>query len=159
MMGIVVFSYGFPNEITANKTLSEIAVAHAKRLEILILTQREVTIPGAQYVDQYHGQGAHPTLRVARKAVMWAHILKMDYLWVVAMPPHMWRCLRDLKYAIEESGFDIKIRSIDQALEIPYEKWFSGDSQQWYTKTATRWYTRETLLKLMPMRLYTMIAS
>ncbi len=124
-----------------------------------IITQHEIRIVGADYVDAPGPQGPIPTLRLSRAAVQWAHWHGLDELIIVAAKPHVWRCVRDLKYAAQEVNFKIDIRPSRLIDKVPRDHWFRGDSRQWYTQNQIAWHMRDSILRVMPMFFYTRIAS
>lgn len=157
--GIVAFSFGFPDTIAANLEIALMADREAKARFAPILTQREVRMHDAEYVDADGPQGPTPTLRMCRKAVQWAHSRGLDELVIVAAQPHLWRCIRDMKYAVREVNFDIAVSDSDLIYGVAPENWFRGDSEQWCTNNRIAWYLRDTILRIMPMCIYARIAS
>ncbi|OGG58642.1 hypothetical protein A2765_02875 [Candidatus Kaiserbacteria bacterium RIFCSPHIGHO2_01_FULL_56_24] len=157
--GIVAFAFGFPDTVVANLAIARLAYEEASRLSAPIYTQHEVHVHGAEYVDAPGPQGPIPTLRLCRAAVQWAHLRGLDEIVIGAAKPHLWRCIRDLEYAVQEVNFPIAVRASGYINKVAPEDWFRGDSQQWYTNNRLAWYLRDTILRIMPMFIYARIAS
>ena len=157
--GIVVFAFGFPTGIVANQRLTEIAKQEISRDSVPVITQHEIVLDGAEYVDTPGPEGPIPTLRLCRKAVQWAHLRGLDELVIVAAKPHLWRCIRDMKHSVREVNFNIAVYASELIHDVPPEDWFRGDSKQWYTNNRLAWYLRDTILRIMPMSIYRRIAS
>lgn len=126
-----------------------------------IFTQEDVfTEPGIE-TDRIGEQPGNPpsTLRFARGAVRWANRNKFDELWVVAAEPHLWRCVRDLKEAVRESGENIDVWVCEEGGQYRDNSWFCNESSQKRTRSAEAWNRRERVLKLMPFFIYKLIAG
>lgn len=157
--GIVVFGFGFPTDIVANQLLTEMAKWEMSLDSTPVFTQREIVLDGAEYSDAPGPQGPMTTLRVCRAAVQWAHLRGLDEIMIIAAKPHLWRCLRDMRYAAREVNFDIKVYASDLIENVSSKQWFRGDSEQWCTKSRVVWYLRDSILRIMPMSIYRRIAS
>ncbi len=159
--GIVAFAFGAPYNISSNDLLSKIASCKARAIKAPIYTQLDIRINfevKVEYTDEIKGKPP-PTFRMARGAVQWAKSQGITELWVCAAEPHLWRCLRDLKYAVREAGLRIEIR-IYKTIEWYSEKcWFCPDSTQARTRSRGNWQLREKILRRLPMFLYKFIAS
>lgn len=160
--GVIAFAFGAPANIRSNVRLAEIATKKACELDAAIFTQRDVwIILGAEveHADEQIGGNPPSTLRIARKAVRWAVKMEISELWVVAANPHLWRCLRDLRYAVCEAGLKIPVWPCKEIYSYPDGKWFCPDSTQERTQTKKAWEKREWILRHMPMFFYKFIAS
>ena len=100
-----------------------------------------------------------PTLRVCRGAVRWAMRLGLDELWIVCAKPHLWRCERDLKYAVSEAKAQIAVRICEEVEQYPEDEWFCSDSTQERTQSREAWDKRERIIKIMPFFVYKLVAS
>lgn len=161
--GIVAFAFGAPAKIRSNASISLIVARKAAELKAPVFTQQDVQIirSGIEviYVKEKPGDPP-PTLRIARIAVRWAREQGIRELWIIAAGPHVWRCERDLKYAVSEVNALIKVRvckEIKQNREI--DPWYCRDSSQSRTRSFFNWWSREAILRLMPMFLYKRIAG
>ncbi len=162
-VGIVAFSFGAPSAIPANQHIARIARNHAIALKASIYTQPDIQINNKEgvevlYTHQKNGNPP-PTLRIARRAVQWAHQQGIKELLVVAAEPHLWRCVRDLKYASKEARMRIHIRISSEPELYPEEEWFCANSTQERTQSKKNWERQERILRHLPMFLYKRIAS
>jgi hypothetical protein len=112
MKGIVAFAFGVPDSIWSNRAIAQIASIKARDLGAPIFTQLDVPIPYWVAADRANEEAGNPppTLRIAREAVLWAKLRSIEELWVVAAGPHLWRVVRDLKYAIHEAETEAQIK-------------------------------------------------
>ncbi|MCX6764540.1 MAG: hypothetical protein NTU58_02420 [Candidatus Nealsonbacteria bacterium] len=139
----------------------------AKEIKASIYTQFDISInPGegdikdikVVYTEETQGNSP-PTLRIARGAVYWAEALELEELWIVAAVPHLWRCERDLKYAVREVGLQIDIHICEDVYKYPEDEWYCFESKQIRTRSQKDWKKRENKLKKMPMFIYKRIAK
>lgn len=159
--GVVALAFGVPSSIESNRVIAELAMSHARKLQAPIFTQTDVSIP-AEYDVEYQQQEPDqppPTLCIARAAVEWAVRRKINDLCVVGAKPHLWRCTRDLQFAIEERGATISIRYPEEIAHFPSTTWYCRDSTQGRTRSRWSWLKRELILMLMPMFIYKRVAS
>jgi hypothetical protein len=161
-IGIVVFAFGSPENIFPNRFLANAAIAQARRFGVDIFTQRDIPINDKDIKVEYIKENDFPppTLRIARAAVRWAKKKGFKQLRVIAAKPHMWRCIRDLQYAIKEIGIQGSLGALPIHLrEIPEDEWFDLKSTQKRTRSARAWWKRERIIRRMPMWLYKLVAS
>jgi hypothetical protein len=165
--GIVALAFGMPSSIASNIALKDAANAAAWTLNAPIFTQHDCGIAPddspihVEYVTETIGSPP-PTLRICRAAALWAEEYRLEELHVVAAPPHLWRCLRDMRMALTERRMDIPVYGFaDEALRDAYAPtlWFSAHGTQWYTNRAWRWRLRDFILKMTPWWLYSLIAG
>jgi len=159
--GIAVFAFGVPYNINSNKLIAEIASRKAREIKAPIYTQLDIRINSevkVEYINEIQGNPP-PTLRMARGAIHWAKFNEITELWVCAAKPHLWRCLRDLKYAANESGIKIEIKICEMIKWYSENYWFCPDSTQEFTRSRENWQLREKILQRMPIFLYKFIAS
>lgn len=158
--GIVAFAFGTPHTISSNQRIARIASQMAHALDIPVYTQFDIHCePGVEVEYTSEPGDPPPTLRIARGAVQWAKQREFRELWIVAAKPHLWRCIRDLTYAVRKARVEIKVlvcKEIEQSTE---SDWFCPDSTQARTRSWENWYGRERILKLMPIFLYKYLAS
>ena len=177
---VVAFAFGAPSNITSNGRIAEIAVKKAIELacpadirQALIYSQKDVyfsyslkrLVPPAmsafvnvQYTAEAEGDSP-PTLRMARGAVAWAKRLGIGELWIVAAKPHLWRCKRDLEYAVREARARIKVCVCGEIASSREDEWYCPESTQPRVCSKEAWRKRERILELMPMFIYKLIAS
>jgi hypothetical protein len=160
--GVVAFAFG-DGDIPPNHEIALVAERHAYADGEVweILTQKEVPIyrsAGDPYFIEYISEQANgePTLRIARWMVARAVKLGIKKLIVVAAGPHVWRCMRDLRYAIKESGVQIQL---EQSQFSSFKAWFCEESSQSRTRSFRAWWPRELILRCIPMWIYTLIAG
>jgi len=98
----------------------------------------------------------HPaaTLEIAFQCVDWAIQRRILILWVVGAEPHLWRCIRDLRYAIRKAGVEVAIAIATEVYEIPESIWFCPDSSQSFHRTRAQWEQSDWIMRNMPMFLY-----
>lgn len=129
----------------------------------------ELLYGGSEFCIKKFYQGADgppPTLRIARWAVKEAKKDGVTHLLVIAAKPHIKRCLRDMRFAMVESGEDLPF---DEFMESPHaaiycappsgQNWYSKESKQYRTQSSWKWWPREIILRLLPMWLYKRVAS
>lgn len=159
--GIVAFAFGVPYNINSNKLIAEIASRKAREIKAPIYTQLDIRINSevkVEYINEIQGNPP-PTLRMARGAIHWAKFNEITEIWVCAAEPHLWRCLRDLKYASSEAGIQIEIRICETIKWYSENYWFCADSTQARTRSREAWQKREKILRRMPISFYKLIAS
>lgn len=163
--GIIAFAFGVPSTTLPNRRIGAIASAKAYTLCAPVFTQRDVPIweeVSTEYVAEIPGEPP-PTLRIARAAVEWAQTRGIGTLWVAAAHntggSHLNRCLRDLRYAVRETGHRMTVRVCEDIFPYPRREWFSKSSIQPRTQSLGSWWSRELLARLLPMWLYKRVAS
>lgn len=157
---VVAFAFGAPSSIGSNRCIALIARRKAEKLSATVYAQLDVGIGSGLTVEHPDRISGTPpsTLLIARKAVQWAKRKGVRELWVSAASPHLWRCLRDLKYAIRQEKVQIEVCVCAEIERYP-EEWYCPDSEQRRTRSRKQWWRREIVLRLMPMCLYKIIAS
>lgn len=159
--GIVTYAFGVPSTTPPNRLLAEITCKAAEHHIAPVYTQQDIKLPDhvdVSYVEEQPGSPP-PTLRIARRAMLWAREKQLTHLVVVAAGPHMWRALRDTRRAAIEAGLEIDIRQSSEVNAIPEESWFSEESVQQRVRTPKDWNGRERLLHLMPFWVYKRVVS
>ena len=160
-IGIVAFAFGVPCIIRSNQFIAYIASWQARNFGAPVYTQLDVCIePGieVQYTDE-QADSPPSTLQIARGAIQWAKHLGFTELWIVAAKPHLWRCIRDLTYAVQEAGVQIRICVCQEIEHYPEDQWFCLASTQERTRSKQGWQKRERFLKLLPMWVYKHVAN
>lgn len=148
---VIAFAFS-TQKFGQNRWISETALKLAAEKNADIFTQGEFLDipPGAKvdYVNESFEKPA-PTLRIALEAVRWAEKKMVSRFFVVAAPPHLRRCLRDLKYALKLGKSEI---TLDPYLPVsPKEiRWFTKDTRQARTRFRFLWYLREVVIFLLP---------
>lgn len=172
LVGIVAFAFGVPHFTLSNKCIAEIAMRKAlsqgewSQGDVVtpapIYTQQDIQLPrflGKRYRVKEKEGNPPPTLRIARGAVKWAKQRGIRRLWVVAARPHLWRCVRDLEYAVCEANAQIEVFACKEIMQAPESKWFDPDSTQKRVHSFWKWWPREIILRLMPMAIYKRVAG
>jgi len=156
-IGVIGFAFGVDCNIISNVYVGKTATDKG----VPIFTQKDLFIENPTSTVDYieEKEDPPPTLRIAREAVKWAMKLGIKELWVAAARPHLWRCVRDLKYAIKEAGVQIQVRVCDEIGMYPKKEWFCSNSTQKRTRSPKDWWPREIILRLMPMFIYKRIAG
>ncbi len=159
MEGIVAQAFGVPSSLLSNRLISEIASRKARELCAPVYTQVDVMVEPKIEVEFTKEQPGYPppTLRIARGAVQWAMRRGITNLLIVAAKPHMWRCVRDLTYAVREAGAQIKVNACEE-VRLYSNEWFCVESGQKRTRTKWEWWSRELIIMLMPFFIYKRIA-
>ena len=146
-----------PAGIPSNLAISRITFDMASQYGLPIFTQKDLIClgPGADatYVAE---KPNHPaaTLEIAFQCVDWAIQRRILILWVVGAEPHLWRCIRDLRYAIRKAGVEVAIVIATEVYEIPESIWFCPDSSQSFHRTRAQWEQSDWIMRNMPMFLY-----
>lgn len=159
--GVVAFAFGVPDSINSNVCIASIAQQQACEVEGPIYTQRDVRVKPdveVKYTEE-EPNNPPPTLRIARGAVRWAQQLGLDELWIACAKPHLWRCKRDLEFAVREAGAQITVRVCEDIERYPENEWYCLNSTQPRVRSREEWRKRERVLERMPMFLYKYIAS
>ncbi|MBI4084936.1 MAG: hypothetical protein HY432_00245 [Candidatus Liptonbacteria bacterium] len=154
--GIVAFAFGRPASISSNRRIAEIAAKNAREFKAPICTQLDIEL--SREFDVHRAWESPdkppPTLRLARTAAYWATERGITHLWIVAAKPHLWRCERDLKYAIREAEAKVEVDVLEEVFESTSDEWFCQDSSQKHTRSRKEWEKRERILKITPLFLY-----
>jgi len=153
---ITALAFGVPSTIAANEYIGAIASAKARALGAPVYTQLDVPIdPGVEVMHTLEVPGEPPpTLRIARGAVALAKREQVGELWVVAAKPHIWRCVRDFKFAIRETDAELEVHVCEDINLILKNEWYCSDSAQARTRSRLAFWPREFVLRAMPMFLY-----
>jgi hypothetical protein len=160
--GIVTFGFGLPKTVRSNELLAQITKRKSRELCAPIFTQSSSIVVNGQFGVSYMLEEVNkpsPTIDVARCAVGWAKVRGLEKLLVVAAKPHMWRCVRDLKYAAKESAAQVKIERCKEIDTYSEDIWFCNDSSQTRSRSKIKWYIREYLLRCLPIAIYKRIAT
>ena len=160
--GIVAFAFGTPSTIDSNLRIAQIADTWSGLYNgARIYTQEDVPVRRKRSVHTIRQAACTdppPTLRIARGVVRWALWHRINELWIVCATPHLWRCKRDLAFAIGELGADIDVHVCPEVEREP-DGWFCPESTQPRTQSEQAWKRRERILYWMPMFLYTRLAA
>lgn len=91
-----------------------------------------------------HQPGEHiSSLAIIEQFAQAAKVNGWKAVKLVAARQHLWRCARDLREALPEVYVD----------RIPVETAYLPDIQPWVT-SPLRWWTRESIIRILPWRLY-----
>ena len=159
--GIVAFAFGVPANIRSNNLIAQIAANKALSLKAPVFTHLDIQFSKSDYgvIDVERIKEEEPdyppsTLQIARAAVDWARQRGIRELWIVAAVPHVWRCERDLKYAVSGVNASIKIQVCGEIKRHKDDLWFDPKSFQPRTRSSSKWWRREIILRILPMFLY-----
>lgn len=157
--GIIVFAFGQPSTISANKHLADFSRSLALSLGIkYVFTQRDIGIDSIInffIVERVEEDEKPPsTLFIAQKSLAWAKSHNLEGVVVFAAPQHRWRCLRDIKKVY----FGSNIRIIVPKVPNDHSFWYNRDSTQARTRSWLLWWPREILLRLLPFFIYKRVA-
>ena len=159
---VIAFAFGVPSTLPSNKAIAAIANVVATTCECQIFTQSDAGLDSPNVILAIEEEGAPPpTLRIAREAAV--HILQHDVgtIWIVAARPHLWRCIRDTKAALQalnQSSVQIKV-PWKLLNEYNMRTWLCLESNQPRTRSWWNWWSREVILMLIPFWLYQLVAS
>lgn len=91
-----------------------------------------------------HQPGDHiSSLAIIEQFAQAAKVNNWKVVKLVAARQHLWRCARDLEKILPEVDID----------KIPVETAYLPDIQPWVT-SPLRWWTRESIIRILPWRLY-----
>jgi len=162
--GILAFAFGAPETILSNQRIASIASKKASELGVSVYSQLDIgriinnTDIEVEITKEKPGKPPS-TLRLVQGAVEWARRKAITDIWIVAAKPHLWRCIRDLTYTIQEAKLEIKIHICEEIEQYPENEWFCSDSTQKRTQSRKNWERREWIIKLIPFFIYKLIAS
>jgi len=158
--GIVAQAFGAPYTVHSNKIIAQIASQKAQEFSAPVYTQLDVLIKEGIDVEYTYEQPGvpPPTLRMARDTVKWAKRKGFRKLWIIAAKPHLWRCIRDFTYAVQETKEQIEIHSCKEIEQYSDSVWFCTNSKQVRTRSKWNWWSRELIIKLIPFSIYKRIA-
>lgn len=157
----MAFAYGAPYTILSNQQIAKIASEKSRGHFAPAFTQMDVALDkdiDIYYVEENAGSPP-PILRIAREAVQWARRRGIRKLWIVAAMPHIWRCERDLRYAVKEAGSSIEVETCEEIGQFTENSWYCLNSTQNRTRSAKSWRSQERILKLMPVSIYKLVDS
>jgi len=162
--GIVVFAFGAPHTTAANRRLATVAHRWARLMYASIFTQTAIQFEASSepidvsYCQERRGNPLS-TLRIAREAAKWAAVNQIHEMWIIAAPSHMWRCNRDIRYAMREvrAWTNVKVYGdVDQRVGF---RWYCPESTPKWARSWKAWWLRECLIRCVPMWLYNRVAS
>ncbi len=167
--GIVAFAFGMPHSIPANEAIHDVACAAAHIMNASVFTQLDCGIMnphvpnGVWIFPQIPGANPPPpTLRIARFAALSAKRIGLTELHIVAAPPHIRRCMRDMRMAMREVGLDATLSAYGQDIFLEEHSpsyWFYPKGERYCTQHRLRWVIRESILQTIPWRIYRRIAG
>ncbi len=162
--GIVAFAFGMPFSIPANEAIHDVACGAAHIMNAPVFTQLDCGIMnphvpnGVWILPQIPDTNPPPpTLRIARFAAAKAKELGLTELHVVAAPPHIWRCMRDMRMAMKETCLDATLSACGQDIFLEEHSpsyWFYAKGEQYCTRYRWWWTIRDAILFFTPLWLY-----
>ena len=146
-VGVVAFSFGAPAHTSSNQFIAHHTMALIDTEPTAVLyTDREI-VPHLTYVTAAVATldpSLYPsTYRLALFAIKEAKKRDLSTLVVVAAPYHVWRCLRDVRWAAEANNVDIKLVA-RPADGCP----FDSAAATWYARAAWLWWPLELCYRL-----------
>lgn len=139
---IVAFGFGEPASAGPNPHIAKVAVRVARSTDTeLIFTDRDIAPHLRPYgfeVKEIDPGRVPTTYRLALLAAQGVGKYGLDILDVVALPCHMWRCLRDLRWAALECGVAVKL--VPKPISgYPYDPAATTP----FTRSAWQWWPPE----------------
>lgn len=149
----VILAFGFSREGEANQHIAISAKVCLRKYEIPIFTQNDV----AQHLSDVRpiivveeGKRYLSTLGIVLAFITLAQKRGWKRVFVVAAPPHIWRCVRDL----QKMGFEV----FDDRFyfQTAYQKsfWYNRKDSQPWVRGPLRWWLREIILRVLPWKVY-----
>lgn len=141
-VGVVAFGFGEPATLDVNKKLAAKATAIATTSgALMICTDRDVSphfkdmsIP----VTEIDPTRKPTTYRLAVLVAAETKSAELEALHIIAAPCHMWRCRRDIAWALKEVGSTADI-VLEPVADYPYD--FAATT--FYTRSAWLWWPLE----------------
>jgi hypothetical protein len=155
-------TFGFTPKGKANIYLAWISLALARDYQIPIFTQKDVAVHLRDKDDNVNvfvadQENEHiSTLALVKIFEREAKFYKWKNILLVAAPPHIWRCRRDL----EKFGFEVGtfLKDILEGFSRK-PKWYNKSDPQFWVRNPIIWWSREIILRLMPFWLYRKLAA
>jgi len=144
-VGVVAFGFGEPASANPNSKIAALALMYAQG-DVPIFTDRDVSphLRGAtNTIEEIDPKRMPTTWRLAVMAIERAENYNLNKLHVVAAPCHMWRCLRDLRWAACDRGIEIEFTP--QPIE-GYQ--YDSLAQTMYTRAAWIWWPFELAYRI-----------
>jgi hypothetical protein len=159
--GTAAFAFGAPKHLLSNQRIGLMVGQMANEYGAPAHIQRDIPVDygvDVTYTEEIAGNPP-PTLRIARSAVSWALRRDRSEIWIACAKPHLWRCKRDLLYAIEEARVMLNVRVCPEVELWPEEEWYCPESILTCARSRKAWRQRERILEWTPMPLYDFITS
>lgn len=147
-VGIVAFGFGEPANLIPNHAIAA-AVGHLARTTVasVVFTDRDVAPhlnPYAVTINEISAVRVPTTYRLALLAAKGAKKEGFTELYVVAAPCHIWRCLRDLRWAAKDCGVSLTLTS------RPMQgRQYDPAATTTFTRSALQWWPFETAYRLV----------
>jgi len=154
----VIVAFAFSRNGTANKKIASYSDYKSDEYGIPIFTQKDVskhlekTSVPVFLAEEKDGKYLS-TLSIAKSLEKMAIERKWQTVLVIAAPCHIWRCCRDLK----KLGF--QVISDDYLRTYHFKFWYAPKDPQIWIHNPIIWWFRETILRLMPWKLYSKLAA
>lgn len=165
---IAAFAFGAPADIAPNRAIARRAESLGHQMGLTIFAQFDVAEDitnhkNLVFLDECEERGVS-TFWLAEKLrddfflyLPWVELAPSappPRLLVVAAPPHIERCVRDLRHV----GFGAE-SDTGLADTYPSAFWFCPESAQWRTRSQRFWWPREYILRWLPWRLYKWVST
>lgn len=156
---IFVFAFGAPETLESNKRLANCAERVFKGQIIktpLIITQEDIPISVPHIIaanDEKYLSSLGIIIYAKRRPeiqILWRNKKPLKIL-VIAVGPHLKRCVRDVKKIFP--GHIVQGKS-------PYNDFpFCKESTQQWTRSWLSWWPRELILRILPWPIYKKLAG
>jgi hypothetical protein len=157
-------TFGFTQKGKANIYLAWTSLALARGYQIPIFTQKDVAVHLRDRDDNVNvfvadQENEHiSTLALVKIFEREAKFYKWKNILLVAAPPHIRRCRRDL----EKFGFNVL--TIENYIDLEEKnqkkiKWYNKTDPQFWARNPIIWWSREIILRIMPYWLYRKLAA
>ncbi|MBI5401494.1 hypothetical protein HZB05_01550 [Candidatus Wolfebacteria bacterium] len=152
----VVVAFAFSKEGNANKDLAIYARYIATEYGVPIFTQTDISKHLPPTVTVFTAEEGEKYLSTLGVSISFAEVAKKKNWrkpFIIAAPCHSWRCQRDLK----KIGFQVV--SDDYLRAYYFKFWYAPKDRQIWVHNPCIWWFREIILRLMPWKLYSKIAT
>jgi len=146
-VGLVAFGFGEPYDLESNRLIAACVTKVAQTKEIVsIYTDRDVALhlpPDEAVVKQLDSTLFPHTYRMAVFTVKQMKEEGVEELHAVAASCHLWRAVRDLRWAAVDHGVAVKL--------VPHPvtgSVYDSKATTWYTQTAWLWWPLEIMYRV-----------
>ena len=141
--GIVAFGFGEPASTMPNLRIAACTADLSRAKDVsMVFTDRDVAshlVCEVMSVKEIDPERVPTTYRLAATAVKEAKTQQVVKLYVVTTPCHLWRCLRDLRWASHEQK--VAIEFVPQPIESYHQ--YDSDAITVFTRRASCWWPVE----------------
>jgi len=159
----VLITFAFTENGLANYTLAEKSIEFARFNNLPMFTQEDISkkiectsVKILNNHDQLYIRESDSylsTLGLIHGLKKVAEERNWNNVVVAAAPVHCWRCVRDLR----KMGFHV-LGCLNVGIRTN-KYWFNDNDPQIWVRNSLFWYIRESILRLLPWRVYSKIAG